>query len=74
MTRVIAAAIVAGSLLAPTAVHAFDLQGHRGARGLAPENTLAGFEAALSGAASPPAGPASPEGETPSQSEEPSGQ
>ncbi|MFT5933700.1 MAG: glycerophosphoryl diester phosphodiesterase [Hydrogenophaga sp.] len=26
---------------------AFDLQGHRGARGLAPENTLAGFEAAL---------------------------
>jgi glycerophosphoryl diester phosphodiesterase len=31
--------------LAPAA--AFDLQGHRGARGLAPENTLAGFEAAL---------------------------
>jgi len=30
-----------------SAVHAFDLQGHRGARGLAPENTLAGFEAAL---------------------------
>jgi glycerophosphoryl diester phosphodiesterase len=26
---------------------AFDLQGHRGARGLAPENTLAGFERAL---------------------------
>ena len=26
---------------------AFDLQGHRGARGLASENTLAGFEAAL---------------------------
>jgi glycerophosphoryl diester phosphodiesterase len=26
---------------------AFDLQGHRGARGLAPENTLAAFEAAL---------------------------
>ncbi len=25
----------------------FDLQGHRGARGLAPENTLPGFEAAL---------------------------
>lgn len=25
----------------------FDLQGHRGARGLAPENTLAGFEQAL---------------------------
>jgi glycerophosphoryl diester phosphodiesterase len=31
--------------LAPAA--AFDLQGHRGARGLAPENTLAGFDAAL---------------------------
>ena len=28
-------------------VQAFDLQGHRGARGLAPENTLAGFERAL---------------------------
>lgn len=27
---------------------AFDLQGHRGARGLAPENTLAGFARALS--------------------------
>jgi glycerophosphoryl diester phosphodiesterase len=26
----------------------FDLQGHRGARGLAPENTLAGFARALS--------------------------
>ena len=28
-------------------VAAFDLQGHRGARGLAPENTLAGFRVAL---------------------------
>lgn len=27
--------------------NAFDLQGHRGARGLAPENTIAGFERAL---------------------------
>ncbi len=27
--------------------HAIDLQGHRGARGLAPENTLAGFRTAL---------------------------
>ena len=27
--------------------HAFDLQGHRGARGLAPENTIAAFERAL---------------------------
>jgi glycerophosphoryl diester phosphodiesterase len=31
---------------APSAA-AFDLQGHRGARGLAPENTLAGFKRAL---------------------------
>jgi glycerophosphoryl diester phosphodiesterase len=29
------------------AANAFDLQGHRGARGLAPENTLAAFRAAL---------------------------
>ena len=36
------------SLLWPwSASHAFDLQGHRGARGLAPENTLAAFERAL---------------------------
>ena len=28
-------------------VHAFDLQGHRGARGLAPENTLPAFRSAL---------------------------
>ncbi len=34
-------------LLAVDAAHAFDLQGHRGARGLAPENTLAGFRTAL---------------------------
>jgi hypothetical protein len=47
MTSIIGATIVAGSLLAFTAAHAFDLQGHRGARGLAPENTLAGFETAL---------------------------
>ena len=36
----------AGRLVTAQA-HAFDLQGHRGARGLAPENTLAGFETAL---------------------------
>jgi glycerophosphoryl diester phosphodiesterase len=30
-----------------TAANAFDLQGHRGARGYAPENTLPGFERAL---------------------------
>jgi glycerophosphoryl diester phosphodiesterase len=34
-------------LLACAAAQAFDLQGHRGARGLAPENTLAAFERAL---------------------------
>jgi glycerophosphoryl diester phosphodiesterase len=35
------------SALLPPPAMAFDLQGHRGARGLAPENTLAGFRAAL---------------------------
>jgi len=30
-----------------TAAHAFDLQGHRGARGLLPENTLPAFQKAL---------------------------
>jgi len=40
---------VAGLWLALSfvAAQAFDLQGHRGARGLAPENSLAGFERAL---------------------------
>lgn len=32
---------------AMTSAHAFDIQGHRGARGLAPENTLEGFAVAL---------------------------
>jgi glycerophosphoryl diester phosphodiesterase len=41
-------ACAAGWLAAVPAGHAFDLQGHRGARGLMPENTLAGFAAALS--------------------------
>jgi glycerophosphoryl diester phosphodiesterase len=35
------------ALLIPLSASAFDLQGHRGARGAAPENTLAGFAAAL---------------------------
>lgn len=42
--------LLAGLLLAaaaPAAAQAFDLQGHRGARGLAPENTLAAFTRAL---------------------------
>ena len=34
-------------LLAACAGPAFDLQGHRGARGLAPENTLTAFVRAL---------------------------
>ena len=38
-----------GSALLGLCLHApaFDLQGHRGARGLAPENTMAGFERTL---------------------------
>jgi len=38
---------LACALAFPIAAHAFDLQGHRGARGLAPENTLPAFERAL---------------------------
>jgi glycerophosphoryl diester phosphodiesterase len=40
---------IAATLLAalPVVACAFDLQGHRGARGLAPENTLAAFRRAL---------------------------
>jgi glycerophosphoryl diester phosphodiesterase len=41
----LAAILVAAALAAPAS--AFDLQGHRGARGLAPENTLAAFAKAL---------------------------
>ena len=40
-------ALLLAALLAAGPAIAFDLQGHRGARGLAPENTLAGFDAAL---------------------------
>ena len=40
--------IVAAAVIASTAASAFDLQGHRGARGLAPENTIIGFAKALS--------------------------
>ena len=35
-------------LMVPNVANAFDLQGHRGARGLAPENTLPAFARALS--------------------------
>lgn len=40
-------ALILLSLLACASAHAFDLQGHRGTRGLAPENTLAAFQRAL---------------------------
>jgi len=39
--------LCAAALLTLTPAAAFDLQGHRGARGLMPENTLAGFAHAL---------------------------
>jgi glycerophosphoryl diester phosphodiesterase len=41
------AALLLSALLASSGAHALDLQGHRGARGLAPENTLRAFEVAL---------------------------
>jgi len=43
--RMLAAAVFA---LTPLCANAFDLEGHRGARGLAPENTLPAFAVALS--------------------------
>jgi glycerophosphoryl diester phosphodiesterase len=39
--------VFAMSMMASTSAMAFDLQGHRGARGLAPENTLEAFATAL---------------------------
>lgn len=47
MAKTLFAAMVAASLMPPAAAVAFDLQGHRGARGLAPENTLPAFATAL---------------------------
>jgi glycerophosphoryl diester phosphodiesterase len=44
---VVACALVAASLLYAAQALAFDLEGHRGARGLAPENTLAAFRRAI---------------------------
>src|SRR5712671_7601709 len=46
MKRAAIVTVLAGLLIGPA--HAFDLQGHRGARGLAPENTLPAFATALS--------------------------
>jgi glycerophosphoryl diester phosphodiesterase len=49
MVKVGGAAILFGCcIMASSAGNAFDLQGHRGARGLAPENTVEGFAIALS--------------------------
>ena len=48
MAKIIAAAMAAVSFILPAAAIAFDLQGHRGARGLAAENTLEAFATALS--------------------------
>ena len=44
-------AAVFAVLSASVSAQAFDVQGHRGARGLAPENTLAGFRTALAAGA-----------------------
>ena len=41
------ALLLAASMAATTPARGFDLQGHRGARGLAPENTLNAFARAL---------------------------
>ena len=46
-SRRLRAALAAAMILLAGPTVALDLQGHRGARGLAPENTLAGFERAL---------------------------
>jgi glycerophosphoryl diester phosphodiesterase len=43
----IAAVVLVANMIASTPAMAFDLQGHRGARGLAPENTLEAFSIAL---------------------------
>ena len=44
LVKIVAMATFAAS----SVVIGFDLQGHRGARGLAPENTIEGFRTALS--------------------------
>jgi glycerophosphoryl diester phosphodiesterase len=49
-SKSLASFVFHGALLAAfvaLSAHAFDLQGHRGARGLAPENTLPAFQRAL---------------------------
>ena len=41
------AVLAAPAIAVFATAHAFDLQGHRGARGIAPENTLPAFAVAL---------------------------
>jgi glycerophosphoryl diester phosphodiesterase len=48
MKRLLLIAATTTSLLLASPAHALDLQGHRGTRGLAPENTLPSFAKALS--------------------------
>ncbi len=48
LASVIIAAVMASTAAQSTIAQSFDLQGHRGARGLAPENTIAAFATALS--------------------------
>lgn len=45
--KIIGIIVTATSLVTATMAHGFDLQGHRGARGLAPENTIEAFKTAL---------------------------
>jgi hypothetical protein len=48
MLKKMAAAVLATGILSMTAIaQEFDVQGHRGARGLSPENTLVAFARAL---------------------------
>lgn len=47
MTHGRIAALIAAAMIASSGASAFDLQGHRGARGLAPENTIEAFTRAL---------------------------
>jgi glycerophosphoryl diester phosphodiesterase len=46
-SRLTLALVLAALCALPTRAFCFDLEGHRGARGLAPENTLAAFERAM---------------------------
>jgi glycerophosphoryl diester phosphodiesterase len=47
LPNIVAATIVGAALVVASTACAFDLEGHRGARGLAPENTLPAFATAI---------------------------